>query len=393
MRDTLVINCGSSSIKFALIRPESQATMVSGLAEKLNEDRPQLTIKTAESKETVPLKEQGHAEAMRGILEALKSLNLLQDVAAVGHRIVHGGEFFSSATRVTPEVLSAIEACIPLAPLHNPVNLLGLQAAMEAFPDLPHVVVFDTAFHQTMPEHAYRYAIPAGLYRDHSVRRYGFHGTSHQYVTLKAAELIGKPLEETCFVSAHLGNGCSITAVKGGQSVDTSMGLTPLEGLVMGTRSGDVDPNLHLFLHQTLGLSIEQITDLLNKKSGLLGLSELSNDCRELEQARLEGHAGATLALEVFCYRLAKYVASMAVPLGRLDALIFTGGIGENSRFVREKTLSHLGVLGFQVDPEKNAGRVGGQSGPITREGGALALVVGTNEELMIALQTEKVLS
>lgn len=175
--------------------------------------------------------------------------------------------------------------------------------------------------------------------------------------------------------------------------MDTSMGLTPLEGLVMGTRSGDVDPNLHLFLHQTLGLSIEQITDLLNKKSGLLGLSELSNDCRELEQARLEGHAGATLALEVFCYRLAKYVASMAVPLGRLDALIFTGGIGENSRFVREKTLSHLGVLGFQVDPEKNAGRVGGQSGPITREGGALALVVGTNEELMIALQTEKVLS
>ncbi|GEM46158.1 acetate kinase [Deinococcus cellulosilyticus] len=393
MRDTLVINCGSSSIKFALIHPQSQTTVVSGLAEKLNETGPLLTVKTARGKETLPLAEQGHAEAMHGILHALESLNLLQDVAAVGHRIVHGGEYFHSATRVNDEVLKAIEACIPLAPLHNPVNLLGLQAALEAFPDLPHVVVFDTAFHQTMPEHAYRYAVPAELYRDHGVRRYGFHGTSHQYVTMKAAEMLGKPLEETCFVSAHLGNGCSITAVKGGQSTDTSMGLTPLEGLVMGTRSGDVDPNLHLFLHQTLGLSIEQITDLLNKKSGLLGLSELSNDCRELEQARLAGHTGASLALEVFCYRLAKYVAAMAVPLGRLDALIFTGGIGENSRFVREKTLSHLGILGLRLDPERNAGLVGGQSGPITLEGGTPALVVGTNEELMIALQTEKVLT
>ncbi|GGJ32351.1 acetate kinase [Deinococcus roseus] len=393
MHDTLVINCGSSSLKFALIRLSSQETLLSGLAEKLFEAEPVLTVKSAAGKQVVKLSEQGHAEAMRGILGVLQEQDLLSQVSSVGHRVVHGGEFFKSATRIDAAVVQAIRDCIPLAPLHNPANLLGIEEAMKAFPDLPHVAIFDTAFHQTMPEQAYRYALPDNLYQEHGVRRYGFHGTSHQYVTQQAAKLLGKPLEDTCLVSAHLGNGCSITAVKGGQSVDTSMGMTPLEGLVMGTRSGDLDPNIHLFLSQTLGWTLEQVTNVLNKKSGLLGISGLSNDCRELEEAKNQGHAGATLALEVFCYRLAKYVAAMAVPLGRVDALIFTGGIGENSRFVREKTLSHLGILGFHLDPEKNAGMVGGQSGPITREGGPVALVVGTNEERMIALQTREVLS
>lgn len=393
MRDTLVINCGSSSLKFALIRSATQETLASGLAEKLFEPEPVLTVKHAGAKETVKLSGQGHSIAMQGILDALNSRDLLSEVANVGHRVVHGGEFFKSATVINEKVLEAIEQCIPLAPLHNPANLLGIQSAMEAFPDLPHVAVFDTAFHQTMPEHAYRYAVPSSLYREHGVRRYGFHGTSHQYVTGRAAELLGKPLEDTCLISAHLGNGCSITAVKGGKSVDTSMGMTPLEGLVMGTRSGDIDPNLHQFMAQALNLNVDQVTDLLNKKSGLLGLSELSNDMRELEEARQAGHAGAALAVEVFCYRLARYVAAMAVPLGRIDALIFTGGIGENSRFVRENTLRHLGIFGFELDAERNQSMVGGQSGQITTDRGPVALVVGTNEELMIALQTEKVLS
>lgn len=389
----LVLNCGSSSLKFALLEPSNQSTVLSGLAEKLFEDEPRLIVTDGEGKQAGPLPGQGHAVAMRGILEALRSRGLLEQVSSVGHRVVHGGERFRQATRITPEVVAQIEACVPLAPLHNPANLEGIWGAMEAFPGLPHVAVFDTAFHQTMPPHAYRYALPEVLYREHGVRRYGFHGTSHQYVTRRAAELLGIPLEHSAFVSAHLGNGCSITAVKGGRSVDTSMGLTPLEGLVMGTRSGDVDPGIHAFLAENLGLSLREVTEVLNKGSGLLGLSGLSNDMRELERAAAEGHAGARLALEVFCYRLAKYVAAMCVPLGRLDALIFTGGIGENSSLVRGKVLGQLGILGFRLEPEQNARTVRGQAGPITAEGSPLALVVPTNEELMIAWETQAVLS
>lgn len=389
---TLVLNCGSSSLKFALLDPEDGQAILMGLAEKLFEAGPLLSLKVAGQKHIVALPRQGHAEAMQGILRVLREQGLAEQVSIIGHRVVHGGEAFKQATPITPAVIAQIEACVPLAPLHNPANLLGIRAAMEAFPDLPHVAVFDTAFHQTMPEVAYRYALPEYLYKTHGVRRYGFHGTSHQYVTQKAAQMLGIELSQSCFISAHLGNGCSLTAVKGGQSVDTSMGLTPLEGLVMGTRSGDVDPGIHAFLAENLKLSLAEVTDLLNKKSGLLGLSGLSNDMRELEQAASEGHVGAKLATQVFCYRLAKYAAALSVPLGRLDALIFTGGIGENSSLIRAKTLSLLGVLGFEVDKEANARAVQGRAGIISL-GRPIAMVVNTNEELMIARQTQKVLS
>ncbi len=389
---TLVLNCGSSSLKFALFHPQAEQPALWGLAEKLFEASPSLSVQSPEAKQSLVLEGLGHATAMRGILAALQERGLLAEVSSIGHRVVHGGERFKSATLITPQVIAQIEACIPLAPLHNPANLEGIRGAMEAFPNLPQVAVFDTAFHQTMPAFAYHYALPQTLYNQHGVRRYGFHGTSHQYVTQKAAQMLGLDYLEANFVSAHLGNGCSVTAVRGGQSLDTSMGMTPLEGLVMGTRSGDLDPNLHQFIADKLSLNLNQVTDLLNKKSGLLGLSGLSNDMRELEQAAANGHAGAKLAIEVFCYRLAKYVAAMSVPLGRLDALIFTGGIGENSHLVRAKTLEHLKILGFVLDPVANQAMVRGKSGVITKEG-TRGMVVNTNEELMIALETRKICS
>lgn len=389
---TLVLNCGSSSLKFALLDPDNGAVALTGLAERLLESAPVITFKAGDEKTTDTLDQKGHAAAMGRILRELQQRGLDREVVAVGHRVVHGGEQFKTSVPITPEVIAAIRACVPLAPLHNPANLLGLESAQAAFPSLPHVAVFDTAFHQTMPAYAYRYAVPESWYAQHGVRRYGFHGTSHAYVTRKAAELLGLGLNQTCFVSAHLGNGCSIAAVKNGQSLDTSMGLTPLEGLVMGTRSGDLDPNIHQFIAGALGIGLDEVTDLLNKKSGLLGLSGLSNDMRELEQTASSGHEGAKLAIEVFCYRLAKYVAAMAVPLGKMDALIFTGGIGENSVAVRAKVLGWLGILGFVVDEALNQKMTRGQAGIITTEGSTVAMVVNTNEELMIAWETRAVL-
>ncbi|MCX7782161.1 MAG: acetate kinase [Meiothermus sp.] len=390
---TLVLNCGSSSLKFALLNLQDRSTVASGLAERLLEVQPTLRVKLGPDEETAPLPGSGHTVAMQGILQWLEKHNLRAQVVQIGHRVVHGGERFKRATRIDEGVLSQIEACVPLAPLHNPSNLLGIRAAMAAFPRLPQVAVFDTAFHQTMPPHAYRYAVPQGWYTQHGVRRYGFHGTSHAYVTQEAARMLEIPLQNTCFVSAHLGNGCSITAVRGGRSVDTSMGLTPLEGLVMGTRSGDLDPGIHAYLAEHLGLSLAEVTELLNKQSGLLGLSGLSNDLRELERAAADGHAEARLAIEIFCYRLAKYASALCVPLGRLDALIFTGGIGENSALVRAKTLGYLAWMGFVLDAELNTVMIRGNSGVITQPGSPVAMVVRTNEELMIALEVEEVLS
>lgn len=393
MNLTLVLNCGSSSIKFAVLNLQDKHKALSGLAERLFETQPRLTVNRSGHTEELELSGQGHRVAMGGILQILKKYGLREQVTQIGHRVVHGGERFQQPTRIDEEVLAQIEACVPLAPLHNPANLLGIRAALEAFPGLPQVAVFDTSFHQSMPPRAYRYAVPENWYTQHSVRRYGFHGTSHAYVTQEAAQMLDFPLQNTCFVSAHLGNGCSIAAVKGGRSLDTSMGLTPLEGLVMGTRSGDLDPGIHAFLAENLNLSLSEVTDLLNKKSGLLGLSGLSNDMRELEQAAAGGHPGAQLAIEVFCYRLAKYVAAMYVPLGRLDALIFTGGIGENSTLVRAKTLGYLTWLGFALDAELNRVMIRGNSGLITQPGSPPALVVSTNEELMIALEVQEVLA
>lgn len=385
---TLVINCGSSSLKFALIDPQTQATTLSGLAEKLGLPDAGISFKQDGRKVELALAQGDHAGAMRAILTYLNERELTATVSAIGHRVVHGGEAFQQSTLIDAGVIAAIEHCARLAPLHNPAHLLGIRTAMTCFPELPQVAVFDTAFHQSMPQHAYLYAVPIQLYREHGVRRYGFHGTSHRYVSAEAARMLGKPLADTALVSAHLGNGASVAAVLGGKSVDTSMGLTPLEGLVMGTRCGDIDPGVFGYLATELGTDIQGVTDILNKQSGLLGLSGLSSDCRELEEAAASGHSGAIVALEVFAYRLAKQIAAMTVALGRLDAVVFTGGIGENSPLLRGKVLRQLGFLGLQLDEAANAAACRGQSGRISLPAGTAALVVNTNEELMIALDT-----
>ncbi|WP_272976058.1 acetate kinase [Deinococcus geothermalis] len=386
---TLVVNCGSSSLKFALLNPATGETPLTGLAERLGSDLAAVRVDRREKRGTVPLPQGSYPEAFGVLLAELDALGLRQEVRAVGHRVVHGGDRFNAPVRITPEVLEVIRTCIPLAPLHNPANLAGIEAALAAFPELPQVAVFDTAFHQSMPPVAYRYAVPTVWYTCYGVRRYGFHGISHAYVAEEAARLLARDLTDLSLVTAHLGNGCSVTAVQGGRSLDTSMGLTPLEGLVMGTRSGDVDPGLPDYLAREAGLTLAEITAALNRESGLLGLSGLTNDMRELEAAAAGGNTNAQLALEIFVYRLAKTIAGMATVLGRLDALVFTGGIGENSATVRAATLARLGLLGFQLDAAANAQAVRGQGGVIT-SGGVPALVVNTNEERMIARETAR---
>ncbi len=390
-RNILVINCGSSSIKFALINEAHSDFVLSGLAERLGSPDAQLHWQRGGEKDSLIQPNADHRVALAQVLPLVQSAAGGQ-LHGIGHRVVHGGEHFTAACRLDALSLSAIRATAPLAPLHNPANLLGIEAAIKLFPNLTQVAVFDTAFHQTLPEHAYRYALPEYLYREHGVRRYGFHGTSHRYVSQRAAELAGLPVGNSSWLVAHLGNGCSTCAIVDGQSRDTSMGLTPLEGLVMGTRSGDVDPNLHSHLARTLGWSLEQIDTLLNKDSGLLGLSGLSNDMRSLEQAREQGHAGATLAIEVFCYRLAKSLAAMSCALPQLDGLIFTGGIGENSPLIRSKTVAHLQLLGLALDEQANVSTVRGASGAIHAPGHPRVLVVPTNEERQIALDTLELL-
>ncbi|WAJ38532.1 acetate kinase [Pseudomonas sp. GOM7] len=386
-RNILVINCGSSSIKFALVNEAQEAFILSGLAERLGSPEAVLHWQRGEHQDSLVLPGADHRLALSHLLPIVQQA-AAGELHGIGHRVVHGGEHFASASRLDAASLQAIRQVAPLAPLHNPANLQGIEAAMKLFPTLTQVAVFDTAFHQSLPEHAYRYAVPEALYREHGVRRYGFHGTSHRYVSQKAAQMSGLAFETSSWLVAHLGNGSSTCAVENGQSRDTSMGLTPLEGLVMGTRSGDVDPNLHSHLARTLGWNLERIDSMLNKDSGLLGLSGLSNDMRTLEQARERGHAGATLAIEVFCYRLAKSLAAMSCALRRLDGLVFTGGIGENSALVRRKTLDHLGLLGLQLDAEANARCVRGVAGAIHYAGSPRVLVVPTNEERQIALDT-----
>ncbi|CAM3253950.1 acetate kinase [Ectopseudomonas mendocina] len=386
-RNILVINCGSSSIKFALVNEAQETFILSGLAERLGSPEAVLHWQQGEHKDSLVLSGADHRLALSHLLPIVQQA-AAGELHGIGHRVVHGGEHFSGATRLDAVSLQAIRHIAPLAPLHNPANLQGIEAAMKLFPNLVQVAVFDTAFHQSLPEHAYRYAVPHALYAEHGVRRYGFHGTSHRYVSRKAAQMSGLAFDASSWLVAHLGNGSSTCAVENGHSRDTSMGLTPLEGLVMGTRSGDVDPNLHSHLSRTLGWSLEQIDSMLNKDSGLLGLSGLSNDMRTLEQAREQGHVGASLAIEVFCYRLAKSLASMSCALRRLDGLIFTGGIGENSALIRSKTLDHLTLLGLKLDAEANAGCVRGIAGAIHADGHVRVLVVPTNEERQIALDT-----
>ena len=388
----LVLNCGSSSLKGAVLNSENGDVLLSCLGEKLNLADAYITFKVNGQKERVDLSATpNHTGAVGAMLEKLKAMGLESQIGAIGHRVVSGGEEYSESVLIDDSVMAAIEKCIPLAPLHNPANLLGIRAAQDIFKGLPNVAVFDTAFHQTMPEHAYMYAIPRKFYRDLGLRRYGFHGTSYRFVAEEAANVLGADKNNLKLVIAHLGNGASITAVRNGKSMDTSMGLTPLEGLVMGTRSGDVDPSIFSFLADNLKLSTQQITDILNKESGLMGISELSSDCRVIEEESLNGHEGAVLALEMFSYRLAKYVASMAVAAGGLDALVFTGGIGENSDIIREKVLNYCAFLGFSVDKEANTAARFGKAGVITAaDSKAKAVVIPTNEELMIAQDTAR---
>jgi acetate kinase len=389
----LVLNTGSSSLKFSLIQADDQIVIFSGLAEKLGHIDATINFKTGSGKAEIPLSPGNHKQAVAEIFAFVEKKGLTKTLAGIGHRVVHGGEKFKHSTIIDEEVLAVIEACVPFAPLHNPANLVGIRGAMEVAPNLPQVAVFDTAFHQTIPQYAYLYAVPMQWYRDYGVRRYGFHGTSHQYVVQKAAEQLGIPLEDSAFISAHLGNGASATAVLNGRSVDTTMGFTPLEGLVMGTRSGDIDPGLPPYIAQSLGITPEEVVSLLNKKSGLLGLSELSNDMRELTAAAAEGHIGAKAAIEVFVFRLAKAIGALAVSLPRIDAIIFTGGIGENAALVREKVLQRLKVFGFIADAGANAKAVGGKGGEITIMDSPVAIVINTNEEAMIVKQTLEVLN
>jgi acetate kinase len=382
-REVLVVNCGSSSLKLARVAPDEGRVLEHALAERLGTREASLVWRPGGERQ--PLPELDHAGALAALLERIERGSLV----AVGHRVVHGGEAFRHSALIGQDTLDAIESVSELAPLHNPANLVGIRAALRAFPELPHVAVFDTAFHQTLPPKAYHYALPLELYERHRVRRYGFHGTSHAHVAKVTAERLGRPLESLQLLSAHLGNGCSACAVREGKSVDTSMGFTPLEGLVMGTRSGDIDPNLPAFLAKRLGLDLDAVTRLLNQRSGLLGLSGESNDMRRLLELEAGGHERAQLAVDVFCYRLAKGLLGLAASLERIDALVFTGGIGENAAAVRARTLSQLGILGARVAPELNAAHGAASAGRITASDSALlGLVVPSNEELMIARDT-----
>jgi len=381
----LVINCGSSSIKYALVS-ERREDRIFGLAENLGSAEARIKgITVGGEPLELSIPHADHEKALETILSRLSQYN----PQAIGHRVVHGGSL-TKAERLTPEIIQRIREATPLAPLHNPAHLVGIEATMRLFPELPQVAVFDTAFHQTMPAHAYRYAVPKFLYTDHNVRRYGFHGTSHAYVSERGSELAGS-LKQGGWLTAHLGNGSSTCAIWNGESVDTSMGLTPLEGLVMGTRSGDVDPSLHTFLASNLGWDIYKIDKMLNSQSGLLGLSGLSNDMRTLIEASEQGNEDAALAIEVFCYRLAKSLAALSCGLPRLDGLFFTGGIGENSAYIREKTLSYLPHFGFNFSKEKNDSLKRGTEGRIDNGTGPQIWVVPTDEEGRIAKETSAV--
>ncbi len=381
----LVINCGSSSLKFSLFAGSDRAAMLSGLAENLGQTDSRLILKENDAKKTIMLDGGSHDAALRRLMAELQERGMLEAIGAVGHRIVHGGERFVKATRLDTEVLAEIDALSYLAPLHNPANVLGVKVAMEVLGWVPHVAVFDTSFHMTIPAAAHTYAIPKEC-RDAGVRRYGFHGTSHGFVAREAVELLSLAPKDHGLVIAHLGNGSSATAVLNGESVDTSMGLTPLEGLVMGTRSGDIDPGALFHMSRQDRLSIDDLDSLLNRKSGLLGLSGLSNDCRTLESAASEGHEGAILAMDVMIHRLARYIGGLATSLPRLDAVVFTGGIGENSAFVRAGTIARLAVLGITLDTDANDAMFGGRSGLISAaDARPAAAVIATNEEWAIA--------
>jgi acetate kinase len=390
--NVLVINCGSSSLKYQLINSDTEDVLAKGLCERIGIDGRLVYQKAGLDKEITEAAMPTHKQAIQMVLDALVNektgaIKSLSEIDAVGHRVVHGGEKFASSTILTDEVLAAIEECNDLAPLHNPANLIGINACRELMPNTPMVGVFDTAFHQTMPKKAYLYGIPYEYYEKYKVRRYGFHGTSHSFVSKRTAEFLGLDLNNSKIIVAHLGNGASVSAVLNGKSVDTSMGLTPLEGLVMGTRSGDVDPSILEFIAQKENLTLPEVVDVLNKKSGVQGLSRVSSDFRDLEAAYNEGNELAINACEVFAYRVAKYIGSYVAAMNGVDAIAFTAGIGENTSFIREKILAYLGYLGITLDKEAN--KVRGEERIIsTPDSKVTACVIPTNEELAICHET-----
>ena len=388
----LVINCGSSSLKYQLINSETEGVLAKGLCERIGIDGMLTYQPEGGEKEKSEIAMPTHTEAINAVLAALTNeksgvIKSLSEVGAVGHRVVHGGEKFTSSCLINDESMKAIEECNDLAPLHNPANLIGIRACQELMPGVPMVAVFDTAFHQTMPDVAYTYGIPYEYYEKYKVRRYGFHGTSHSYVSKRTAEIVGKPYDQMKIIVCHLGNGASISAVNCGKSVDTSMGLTPLEGLVMGTRSGDLDPAIIDFVGKKEGLSLDEMNEVLSKKSGMLGISGVSSDGRDLEAAAETGNKRAQLALDVFDYRVIKYIGAYAAAMNGVDAIAFTAGIGENNIKMRKDVCSSLTYLGVKLDEEKN--NVRGEERIISADDSKVqVLLVPTNEELAIARET-----
>lgn len=389
----LVINCGSSSLKYQLINSDSEAVLAKGLCERIGIDGSVLTHTPAgKDKVRIETPMPNHTVAVQLVIDALTNaehgvIKSLDEIGAVGHRVVHGGEKFASSVVITDEVMKAIEECNDLAPLHNPANLIGINSCKEIMPNVPMVAVFDTAFHQTMPEKAYLYGLPYEYYEKYKVRRYGFHGTSHDYVSNRAAQLLGKKREDLKVIVCHLGNGASVSAVDHGKCVDTSMGLTPLEGLIMGTRSGDMDPAICDFICQKEGLTSAEMNTVLNKKSGVLGMSGVSSDFRDVEAAANEGNHQAAAALDAFYYRVAKYIGAYTAAMNGVDAIAFTAGVGENNIGGRVEICKYLGYLGTEIDLDKN--NVRGEERIISKDGSKVTLMaIPTNEELAIARQT-----
>ena len=390
----LVINAGSSSLKYQLLNPETQQVLAKGLCERIGIDG-KFTYKPTgkEAIKGADVAMPTHSEAIQTVLNALVDpkngvIGSMKEIDAVGHRVVHGGEKFASSVLITDEVMAAIEECNPLAPLHNPANIIGIKACQELMPGVPMVAVFDTAFHQTMPPVAYTYALPYEYYEKDKVRRYGFHGTSHKYVSQRAADMLGKPIEQLKLISCHLGNGSSVTAIEGGKSVDTSMGFTPLAGLPMGTRSGDIDAGILEYLMNKYGMDIKEMVNVLNKKSGVMGVSGVSSDFRDLEEAFEQGNERAGLAVDMFNYGVKKLIGAYAAAMGGVDAIIFTAGVGENSASQRMAIASGLEFMGVKMDEDAN--KVRGEERVISApDSKVTVLLIPTNEELMIAMDTE----
>lgn len=394
----LVINCGSSSLKYQLIDMENEGVLAQGLVERIGIEGSILTQKVNGEKYIIEEPMESHKDAIRLVLEALVDENHgviknMNEISAVGHRVVHGGEKYSESVLVNDEVMAYLEECVKLAPLHNRPNIIGIEACKALMPNTPMAVVFDTAFHGTMPKEAYSYALPYELYKEHGIRKYGFHGTSHKYVSGKVAEVLGKDIKDLKIVTCHLGNGVSLTAVKNGKSIDTTMGFTPLAGMPMGTRSGDIDPAIVIYLIKELGYSVDEVNEILNKKSGILGISGLSSDFRDVRDAAYKkGDERSLLAIDIYTYKIRTQIGAYAAAMGGLDVIVFTAGIGENADMIREGCLKNLEFLGVELDKERN--KQNGEIAEISKEGSKVKVfVIPTNEELMIAKETMELLN